>query len=295
MRLVPVRRFFRRYVRFPRFRVEWRMYSRFGDHACGWGRCDVARVKPAFSSAWRSLYRVYKEERGARLGGTESYRPPALSMAELIPLHTAPKLNAKNFLVTYAQVNDTPGFNKDTLADFLNAKPFTSYIRVNREFHADDGTHWHAVVSFSRRYQGTIANCFDFCGKHPNIRVLRSRKHVLNAIEYVIKDGVEHLAERGIPPYTDEIERCTWLDILNESETCDDFMLAMERNFTKDFILRYFDILAFAQHRFNHPSDYVPQWPADSYVIPAAANQWLGDVLGEVRSRDCLSHTLLIA
>lgn len=212
------------------------------------------------------------------------------------PVVVAPRLNAQRFLVTYAHTEDNAEFLGPSLAIFLKDFPFCQYVAVNREFHADGGQHWHAVLYFTRRYQGVVATCFDFLGQHPNIRTLRSRKHFFNCLDYIVKYGDAHHTTFGELPDADigEEKRNAWADALRDSTSAVEFMGAIEIADPKSFVLRYFDILAFANNRWNAPSSYVPEYPRESYTVPAAADQWVADVLGEVglclspRHRDAL-------
>lgn len=203
------------------------------------------------------------------------------------PIVTSPKLNAKKFLITYSRTEDNADFLGPSLADFLYSKPHTVYVRVNREYHADGGEHWHAIISFSRRYQGVVASCFDFLGQHPNIRVIRSRKHEFNCLEYVVKDGDDYKVDRGVIPDPDDPPeaKCNpWREALENSSSVTEFMAAIEFSAPKEFVLRHFDLLAFANHRFNAPSSYVPEFQRDSFTVPEAADEWVANVLREVRT-----------
>jgi len=201
------------------------------------------------------------------------------------PVVVAAKLNATRFLVTYAHTEDNAEFLGPSLATFFwEINNHVEYVAVNREYHADGGEHWHAVVSFTRRYQGAIATCFDFKGQHPNIRTLRSRKHFFNSLDYIEKHGIEHLCTRGVlPDPTAPSTKCNiWGDALNDSSSVEEFMGAIQVGDPKQFCLRYFDLLAFATNRWNAPSSYVPEYPRESYTVPEAADEWVANVLGEV-------------
>jgi len=201
------------------------------------------------------------------------------------PPVSTPRLAAKKFFLTYSQVGDDADFHSVSLANFLFEFPYVDYVRVNRELHQDGGIHYHAVITFTRRYQGVVATCFNFRERHPNIRTLRTRRYEFNCLEYVVKYGDAFLVDRGTIPSADDLtpaKRNPWGDALESSSTVAEFMQAIEHDDPKSFCLRYFDLLAFANHRFNAPSTYIPEFPRDSFTVPEAADQWVTDVLGEV-------------
>lgn len=196
------------------------------------------------------------------------------------------RFDAQRFLLTYSQV-PADAFDANQLATFLyGIVGEDGWVEVNRELHQDLGLHYHALAVFRARYRGRL-DSFDFNGRHPNFKVVRRGKSDLGKVrDYIRKDGVEHLQLRGnVPDYepaaVEETERHCWGDLL-ESPTQAEFMANCALWFPKDYILRNDDLVRFAFTHYNTPSEYVPQWPRDAYTVPAAADEWVIDVLRQV-------------
>lgn len=195
--------------------------------------------------------------------------------------HPTPSFDAQRFLITYAQCNGVQ-FSCDSIADYINGKdPTPEYVEVGRELHADGGTHFHVYVAFPSRFRGNMF-AFDFHGKHPNVRtVKRGANHTQRAREYIRKEGLE-LCSRGVPaPFSAEGKCDPWSAALTQPDA-ESFLAHMRDKCPKEYILRYHDLVAFAQFHFNAPSDYVSPYDTDSFVVPAEVNEWITDVFGEV-------------
>jgi len=200
---------------------------------------------------------------------------------------TPNRFDAQRFLLTYSQVPEDT-FDANQLATFLyGITGENGWVEVNREFHEDLGLHYHAIAVFTVRYRGAL-NSFDFRGRHPNFRVVRRGKNDLgNTRDYIRKDGVEHLQQRGVCPVytpgdTETVERHTWGE-LYASKTQDEFLENAAAWFPKEFILRNTELVNFASNKYSNPSRYVPRHPTESYTLPAAADEWVADVLRQVR------------
>lgn len=199
-------------------------------------------------------------------------------------------LDAQRFFLTYSAIT-VPDFNENTLADFLNGKNHFDWAEVNHEHHQDGGDHYHAVVTFTRRYRGSMSS-FDFLGIHPNIKPIKSgRLDLKRCREYIRKDGIDRLVTAGEAPEIElddatsvnTTERNRWGQLL-DSASQQQFLDNAASWFPKEFILRHHDILAFAHQHFNSPSEYVPEFPRDSFTVPEQADEWVTQVLGEVSS-----------
>lgn len=197
-----------------------------------------------------------------------------------------PRFNAQRFFLTYSAVADE-SITSALIANYLHLvinEP-SGWIEVNRELHADGTPHYHAVVTSPVRFRGQL-NAFDFRGYHPNVRAIKNGKHDLGRCrDYIRKDGIDNLESRGpypdYVPHAEEVERHTWGELL-ASANSGEFLRNCADWFPKEYILRQHDILAFAQQHYNAPSDYIPDYPRDTYIVPPAADQWVADVLGEV-------------
>lgn len=124
------------------------------------------------------------------------------------------QVNAKHFFLTYPQANNIQ--NKEELLEFLtNVRDCPDYICIGQERHQDGNYHFHALVSYARRFNCRNDRFFDFKGNHPNIQ---SAKNVGKVRSYVIKDGdfIES-GQQGRPSLHD---KCYDMDIAEWEEYC---------------------------------------------------------------------------
>lgn len=91
-------------------------------------------------------------------------------------------MDATTFFLTYPRADFG---SHQRLYDFFATLGDVLYARIAREQHEDGGTHYHALVKYSRRLRGDIRR-LDFDGHHPNIQSARSVRRVL---EYISKEG----------------------------------------------------------------------------------------------------------
>jgi len=191
-------------------------------------------------------------------------------------------LDALRFFITWAQIPEDELATTDTVAEFLHEfHDGDNWVEVCEEFHQDDGRHFHAVVVFDRRYRGTMAS-FDFAGRHPNIIPIKNgTSDLARTRKYLRKDGGEFAFRGPVPDYVAPTERHSWGELLR-SPDAGSFLVNASQWFPKEYILRYHELAAFAQHHFNAPSTYVPEFPRESFVVPAEADDWVAQCLGEV-------------
>lgn len=88
---------------------------------------------------------------------------------------------------------------KEDVASFFGEKNVKECICAHER--ADESSpyeHTHVYIDFGRNYQSTNARVFDFAGIHPNIKVIRSAKHLENIWAYLCKEDKsnEHLLSR---------------------------------------------------------------------------------------------------
>lgn len=88
---------------------------------------------------------------------------------------------------------------KEDVASFFGEKNVKECICAHER--ADESSpyeHTHVYIDFGRNYQSTNARVFDFSGIHPNIKVIRSGKHLENIWAYLCKEDKsnEHLLSR---------------------------------------------------------------------------------------------------
>jgi len=212
-----------------------------------------------------------------------------------MPPQRIARTNAQRYFLTYSQV-DIATASIHALADYLIDRHTVSssceWLEIVHEKHQDGGDHYHAVVVFSARYVAPIT-VFDFNGFHPNIKSIASagkqlndkRKYIrksLNDIEPPLLDAL-FVTRGSVPEYTAvATTRDKWADIIDAPDQ-DSFLALAKTRDPKSYCLRYFDLLKFAQHKYNTPSYYVPEFPRESFTnVPEEAEAWVEEVMGEV-------------
>lgn len=191
------------------------------------------------------------------------------------------RLNAQRFFLTYAQ---SENLSAEGIAEHLEAShPDFAWCEVVREFHQDDGIHFHAVVAYKKRVQ-RLTSSFDLDGRHPNVLTCRKGRDLRNRRYYLRKDLAEgeSVTSRGRCPDIEEAERLTWRECLEGSATQEEFTEAIRTHHTKEYILHFDAIRSFAAHHFNSPSDYQNPYPENTWFIPRQLEGWVEDVLEEV-------------
>jgi len=228
------------------------------------------------------------------------------------------RLNAQRFLLTYSQVSHVNvDFTLNGLADYLFSKGTASapidWVEVCREYHEDGNPHYHAVVTFDGRYQGRV-DAFNFRGINADVKPIKDSKHDLyrsrlylvkclpggdkwNPLEhdldtfpdYEEEYVLQHFTTRGGPPMLEPpaadsktTKRDKWHEIVSAADQ-QDFMAQLKEKSPKSYVTRYFDMLKFAQEKFNTPGTYVPEYPRGSFInVPPEADNWVEEVFGEV-------------
>ena len=216
------------------------------------------------------------------------------------------RLNGIRYFLTYSQLNDEL-IDADAVADALFLLN-PSWLEVCREFHQDDGIHYHAVIVFRTRRQQQVATYFNILpsgdrpgGYHPNVKPIKNankdlyyRRHYIRKEDKAAHDTSHKDGEcdytgiptvRGdAPPYSDidTAERDDWGAIIEESADRSEFLERVRKSYPKDFVLKHDAILGYAASYYAQPQDYIPDYPRESYTVPPAMDAWIDEVLGEV-------------
>jgi len=117
------------------------------------------------------------------------------------------RIQNQRFFLTYKTHID-----KTLIAQFFEEKNIKECISAHEC--ADDSSpyeHTHVYVDFGRNYQSTNARIFDLNSIHPNIKVIRSSKHLENIWAYLCKEDTsnEYLLERLTKPTLfDAVSKC---------------------------------------------------------------------------------------
>ena len=104
-----------------------------------------------------------------------------------IPNKNRFRLQAKNIALTYSNIEQQrTSFSHQELLEFLRTLPDVHYVLVSKEHHEDGNTHYHALVTLSKKPDIRNSRFFDYQGCHPNIQAC---KKVQAWKTYVKKDG----------------------------------------------------------------------------------------------------------
>lgn len=162
--------------------------------------------------------------------------------------------NARYFLVTYAQCGDLDPWAVNDHFASLGAECI-----IGRETHADEGTHLHAFVDFSRKFRSRDARKFDVHGRHPNVSP--SKGNPAGGFDYAIKDGEVVAGGLARPSVNGTMSNGDkWSEIVRaESEQL--FWETVERLDPKALCTNYGNLRKFADWRYK-PEPEVYQHPA---------------------------------
>lgn len=210
---------------------------------------------------------------------------------------SSPYATGTRFLLTWSAVTDL-SISVATIITHILSFSDPDWIEVCQEFHEDGAPHYHAIVVYESRIRRTLT-AFNLPDFNANVAVIAAgRKHLHDTRAYIRKELAETAAKNteegrilwdthGNPPPFDpnwepeETGRNHWGEAL-QAATQDEFLEVVRRNHPREYVVHYFNILAFAQHHYNVASTYVPEYPADSFRVPAAMHDWVDEVLGEV-------------
>lgn len=170
------------------------------------------------------------------------------------------RLQAKNILLTYSQVDNEDVFVRNPSAHFEHCcsvwGPIDVY-RLGRELHQDGGTHFHAFIGTSDRCSTRNARLFDFDGYHPNVRAIRTTPG--KAFDYAGKHN-DVIYEFGQKPGGDRApgngRDGPWRDAL-ASGSKEAFLDCLRDNAPRDYVLYHEAILRFVERQFKEePPEY---------------------------------------
>lgn len=217
-----------------------------------------------------------------------------------------PRTNGQRFFLTYSQA-DALGI--DDLADFLHALA-DSWLEIVQEEHQEDGIHYHVVLCFESRFQRPI-DVFDLDGHHPNISPIKNATIDLTNRRHYIRKGLrskedEHTVKshktkpcdyiidpdtRGqVPPYSDQTGRLDWGGILAAATTEDEFLQLVRCNQPKEWVLRHDVIVKYASTQYQKELEPKKVYPADSWILPPALDDWVSEVFSDVSLFPARSH-----
>lgn len=212
----------------------------------------------------------------------------------------APRTNGQRFLLTWSQA---PNIDINELADYLHSlADGCNWVEIVQEHHQDQGVHYHAVICFDARFQQPLT-IFDHGGRSADIQPIRNATTALTTCRHYLRKGnrpkeEEHdlkshkrtpcdytaeVTDRGdVPEYAHTTGRLSWAEIIDAATDQESFLQLCKQHRTSDFVLRHEQIRNFIERYYCQPTEYVPQFPPESYIIPADLDRWVQEVFGEV-------------
>jgi hypothetical protein len=136
------------------------------------------------------------------------------------------------------------------------------------------GYHIHVYLDSAKIMVINNHDFFDYCDHHPNIRPVRTTPH--KAYLYVIKDNCT-IFEDGTPP--EEPEKKTrddqWKEVC-KATTREEFLLAAQEICTRDTVLHFSSIMAFADWKYKESGEeYEPLPQRTNYEDYPELADWM--------------------
>lgn len=208
------------------------------------------------------------------------------------------RTNGQRFFLTYSQANN---IDIDELADFIAATA-SCWLEIVQEDHELEGIHYHVVVCYDERFQQPLT-VWDYDGCHPNFAAIRNatvqltnyrhyirkgkrkeedqhtvKDHKLKACDYIIDPDT-----RGdVPPYVTSTGRLDWGGIMAAATGEQEFLQLVRTNQPKEWVLRNDAIVKYASTYYKKAREPEKVYPAESWNISPAMDDWCKEVFGEV-------------
>lgn len=217
------------------------------------------------------------------------------------------RTNGQRFFLTYSQAS---ALDIDDLADFI-ADLAPCWLEIVQENHQLNGIHYHVVVCFEDRFQRPMS-VFDLDGHHPNILCIKNatvdlvnrrhyirkgaerteedqhtiKSHKLKACDYIIEPDT-----RGdVPPYVTTSGRLDFGGILKTAESEQQFYDLVRLHQPKEWVLRNDQIVKYGTTHYKAPVAPPKVYDPESFVIPAAMDEWCKEVFSDVSIIPARSH-----
>lgn len=211
-----------------------------------------------------------------------------------------PRTNGQRFLLTWSQAQDIA---IGELADFLHSlNDGNNWVEVVQEQHQVQGIHFHAVICFDARFQKPLT-IFDHGGRSADIKPIRNGTTDLTTCRHYLRKGNrlkedEHdlkshkttpcdydaeVTDRGdVPEYICTAGRLSWGEIIATATDQESFLQLCKKHRTADYVLRHEQLRNFVERHYSQPAEYTPEFPKESYIVPAELDGWIAEVFGEV-------------
>jgi len=160
--------------------------------------------------------------------------------------------------------------SRERLRDFAVGTWGVARFLIARELHEDGNPHLHALLYWKRRKRFRGADCFDVDGNHPNIQRPRDIRDVYT---YVRKDDGGCLESET--PICNVERDVTWRGILSDASNADEFLLGVERRYTRDFVLHHNAVVSFAEKRWGPvPEEFIGR-RRDEFIEHPRMTEWV--------------------
>jgi len=167
---------------------------------------------------------------------------------------------------------------REQLRDFfIDLAPDCAYI-IGRELHDDGNPHLHAYVHFGARRRFRDGRVFDVEGYHPNIQKPRSAEH---CVAYCRKEDASPLVSGNLRVVS--TLKSGWGDLLDVSETREQFLMGARERFPRDYVLSLERLLFFCEWKFGRAATEYSGRGRDDFREPACLTDWVRTNLLEVR------------
>lgn len=169
---------------------------------------------------------------------------------------------------------------REQLRDFLvELAPNCSYI-IGRELHDDGNPHLHAYVHFGGRRRFRDTTVFDVEGYHPNIQKPRNARH---CIAYCRKEDATPLVSENLHESVSSQSSAGWGELLDMSETRDEFLRGARERFPRDYVLSLERLLFFCEWKFGRAETAYSGRGRDEFRETVSMTDWVRANLLTVR------------
>lgn len=139
------------------------------------------------------------------------------------------RLSSKNLFLTWPQANHAEHTLPELQLFLLDKCPNLQYLTACREEHDEEGQHFHALITFKRKFETQNTRFFDWKGAHPHIQ--SNVRSIGDTVTYIKKDG------QFISDHPLVIAKPTYADILKDSGSAAEAMAKIQLWHPRDFLL----------------------------------------------------------
>jgi len=146
---------------------------------------------------------------------------------------------ARRVFLTYSNLSDA--IHKEAIYHTIEERFPIKTFYIVEEHHVSGTRHIHAVLEFRRKVDSKDQLLFDIndgeIQHHPNIqKIKKGQAHWERLIEYCEKEDNSPLANTSLKP--------SWGDMIENSQSSDDFLRLVRRHYPRDFALNHSRLVA---------------------------------------------------